>query len=95
MPTKSEQIFHITVNNRRTTFSLDNYLSELLAIKLNHEPHSKEAHTAIRQYLTETLNNSPSFDPLLPISKQARRYAIDAVVEPTLLKRHTNWILKE
>ena len=91
---KTEQIFHITLKERRTSFSLDNYLSELLAVKLGYEPHSRNAHSAIRTYLTNTLNES-NFDPLIPISRQARRKAIKAIADPALVAKHVEWWIND
>ena len=42
----------------RTTVSLDNVLSSLLALKLGHEPGTKDAHAAVRQWLQDRLDQA-------------------------------------
>ncbi len=54
-PLISPNVFHISIDGKRTSFSLDNYLAELLAIRLKEEPRTKEAHRAITIFLTEKL----------------------------------------
>lgn len=94
-PFKDDQIFHITVNGRRTSFSLDNYLSDLLAIRLDREPRTQAAHKVIRKYLTTALRNDVAFDPELPLSRQARHKAIRAISDETLVEKYTQWFLEE
>ena len=53
--------YHVTLGNRRTTVSLDNLLSDLLAIRLGVCPQASEAHSAVRAWLQQQLdqNNDP------------------------------------
>ncbi|MGF1548804.1 MAG: hypothetical protein ACFCUG_15930 [Thiotrichales bacterium] len=90
----SDQIFHITLKGgERTSFSLDKYLSELLALKLGHLPHTREAHSAIRGYLIDALTGDVAFDPELPLSRQARRKAIAAIANEEWVRRHGDWVI--
>lgn len=43
--------YHIQLNSHRTTISLDNIVSDLMAIKLNTKPGTKEAHSTVRKQL--------------------------------------------
>ena len=90
-PLANPHVFHIVINGKRTSFSLDNYLAELLAIHLKYEPNSKEAHRAITTFITDNLFAWSGFDPLLPISRQARRTALAAIARPSLIEKHDTW----
>jgi len=90
-PLANPHVFHIVINGKRTSFSLDNYLAELLAIHLKYEPNSKEAHRAITTFITEKLFTWSAFDPLLPVSRQARRMALAAIARPSLIEKHDGW----
>ena len=48
--------YHLRRGDARTTVSLDNTLSGLLAIKLSKIPETKEGHTAVRQWLQYRLD---------------------------------------
>ena len=89
----SPNVFHISIDGKRTSFSLDNYLAELLAIRLKEKPRTREAHRAITLFLTEKLFAWTAFDPLLPISRQARRLALAAIARPSLIASHNTWTL--
>jgi len=91
-PLAKPHVFHIAINGRRTSFSLDKYLTELLAIHLKHEPNSKEVHRATTTFITENLFAWSGFDPLLPISRQARRIALAAIARPSLIEKRDDWI---
>ena len=43
--------YHITLGKRRTTVSLDNIISQFIALKLEKVPETIEAYTAVREYL--------------------------------------------
>lgn len=92
-PIANPHVFHITVDGRRTSFSLDNYLADLLAVHLNMEPKTKAAHQAITQFLTEKLFAWSAFDPQLPISKQARRMALATIARSSLVDRYDEWTM--
>ena len=40
--------YHIQLNSHRTSVSIDTIISDLMAIKLNKTPGTKEAHSAVR-----------------------------------------------
>ena len=43
--------YHIQLNSHRTSVSIDTIISDLIAIKLNETPGTKEAHSAVRKQL--------------------------------------------
>lgn len=43
--------YHLKLKSGRTSVSMDNILSELIAIKLGKPPGTKEAHTEVRKQL--------------------------------------------
>jgi hypothetical protein len=43
--------YHIQLKSHRTSISMDNIVSDLMAIKLNERPGTKEAHAAVRKQL--------------------------------------------
>ena len=50
--------YHVTLGARRTTASLDNVLSDLLAIRLGTRPQSLKAHCAVRTWLQQQLDQA-------------------------------------
>jgi len=50
MTTKTVR-YHLQLSERRTTISLDKIISDLMAIKLETAPRTKEAHIAVRKQL--------------------------------------------
>ncbi|WP_456473576.1 hypothetical protein [Desulfolithobacter sp.] len=48
--------YHVEIGARRTTVSLPNILTDLLAIKLDQRPRTKEAAQAVRSWLQQTLD---------------------------------------
>lgn len=83
--------YHIRITKnrqeRRTTISLDRIVSDLLAVALDQEPGNREAHSAVRAWLDNSLSEWTAFDPLLPVSQQATYLAIQRIADPTLLAR--------
>lgn len=45
--------YHIQLNSHRTTISLDKIVADLLAIKLEARPRTKEAHSKVRKQLEQ------------------------------------------
>lgn len=67
--------YHIQLNRHRTTVMLDQIIAELLAIKLNKKPGTKEAHVAVRKQLHQFLPNDPDM-PGLGLGKYLTRKAV-------------------
>ena len=87
--------YHIHFKGRRTTITVDNIISELLAVKLGMLPDAPEAHALVREWLEETLHdklgeNVPGGNR---ISQYARVYAIEALADPELMNQVWDWRL--
>jgi hypothetical protein len=47
--------YHLILNNQRTTVSIHEVLSDLMAVKLGVEPKTEKAHRAVRQKLQKLM----------------------------------------
>jgi len=56
--------YHLTIPKKRTTISIDEVISDLIAIKLGFSSVSKETHAAIRKQLEKLI--VPYYDPKSP-----------------------------
>lgn len=81
--------YHIQLNNKRTTISVDNIISDLLAFKLGFHPENAAAYPAIRAWFEQTIRNKLGNN--LPrnsrVSQWARIYAIEAIADPDLMEK--------
>lgn len=89
--------YHIHFNNRRTTITVDSIISELLTVKLGLLPDDPGAHSAVRDWLEETLHeklgdNVPGGNR---ISQYARIYAIEALAVKRLMDKVWDWRLSQ
>ena len=80
--------YHIQFQGRRTTITVDNIISELLAVKLGVPTDAPDAHSLVREWLENTLHeklgqNVPGGNR---ISQYARVYAIEAVADKNLME---------
>ena len=80
--------YHIQLNNKRTTISVDNILSGLLAVKLGLHPNDMKTHSILREWFEQTIRDRLGDD--LPrnsrVSQWARNYAIEAIADQELMK---------
>lgn len=53
---KNSACYHIQLKSHRTTVSLDKIISDLMAVKLEKTPGTKEAHRAVRQQLEQFIS---------------------------------------
>ena len=88
--------YHIRFHQRRTTVTVDRVISELLAVKLGVLPDDPEAHSIVRVWLEETLQEKLGMN--VPggnwVSQYARMYAIEALAEPGLMEQVWDWRLE-
>lgn len=82
--------YHVQLNDKRTTVSLDSIVSELMAIKLGEIPGTKEAHRAIRQQMEKFISSGCSKDDLSSyvlhnIRKQAILFIADKILSEKIL----------
>lgn len=92
-----QQRYHISFHGRRTTVTVDKIISELLAVKLGMLPDDPEAHSRVREWLEETLQEKLGMN--VPggnrVSQYARMYAIEALAAPKLMGKVWDWRLSE
>ena len=85
--------YHIHFKNRRTTITVDNIISELLAVKLGVLPDAPEAHGMVREWLENTLREK--LGELVPggnrISQYARIFAIEALADKKMMSKVWDW----
>jgi len=85
--------YHIFFGKRRTTISMDNILSELMAFRLGEQPGTKEAHRAVRLWLQDTLPNKVGTGRgRRDASQWARRCLIECVADKKLSAKRNDWI---
>ena len=86
--------YHVMVGDKRTTVSLHATLSAFMAIKLKQEPEVPEAHTAIRQWLQDRLDEFDDPGRVL-VSQWLQGEAIELVADRHLIKLYKAWIYKQ
>jgi len=83
--------FHVMLGKRRTTVSLDKILSELLSLKLGTVPNREDAHSAIRLYLQQKLDEAK--DPgRAYMSQWLAGEALLDLVDKELSKKYWKWV---
>lgn len=82
--TPSFKRFHLRVNGRRTTISLDFYLAELLTLKLGAEPSTRHAHRRVRVWLQ---SQADEFAGIRELNRHLMRRAILAISDNILSAR--------
>ena len=89
---KRYQRYHLTLGPKRTTASLDNLLSALLAIRLGAIPQSPQAHDTVRAWLQAQLDraNDPEH---CRVSRWLRDQALLFLVDKTLSDAYLDWSL--
>ena len=75
--------YHIQLNRHRTTVAMDQIIAELLAIKLDTKPGTKEAHYAVRKQLNHFLPDDPGMSGLglgKYLTRKAVLYISDTII---------------
>jgi len=84
--------YHVQLGTKRTTVSLDETLADLLALQLNQQPHTPEAHTAVREWLQRRLDADN--DPYRArVSQWLQAQVILALVDKKLSDAYGDWLL--
>jgi hypothetical protein len=86
--------YHIQLNRFRTTVMLDQIIAELLAIKLNTKPGTKEAHYAVRKQLNLLLPDDPDISGL-GLGKYLTRKAVLFISDTILSNKYWQFYFKE
>lgn len=86
--------YHLNLGRKRTTVSVSDTLSQLMALKLKLEPETKEAHTGIREWLQDRLDehNDPG---RIAVSQWLQDEAVLFLVDTKLSEKYSEWILSQ
>jgi len=91
--------FHIRTAKgmKRTTVSLHKTLSQYVAIALGHKPESKEAHSAISQWLQQCFNErlDTKYSGTQSISYVLQEDAFELIADKMLSRKRTDWFIEE
>jgi hypothetical protein len=86
--------FHVRLGEKRTTVNLGNTLAHLLALKLVEQPETDKAHSAIKKWLQDKLDENG--DPLqVHVSQWLQGQAIEFIVDKKLSEKYDDWLLRE
>jgi hypothetical protein len=77
--------YHVRINQKRTTITMDITLSRLLAASLATDG-VMAGHSSVRAWLDNALSTWAAFDSLLPVSRQATHLALLQVARPELVE---------
>ena len=89
---KNSTCYHIQLKSHRTTVSLDKIISDLIAIKLEKIPGTKEAHRAVRQQLEELISTDIDKESANYILYKIRKEAILFITDKMLSEKYfNNW----
>jgi hypothetical protein len=82
--------YHITMGDKRTTVSLDNFLSILLALRLGVVPGTPEAIAAVRTWLQTRIDAVGDYKRCRT-SQWLQTEVVHHLVAPELLERYYAW----
>ena len=86
--------YHVTLGCRRTTVSLDNILSNMLALTLDQEPETAPAHRAVRAWLQHHLDSHN--DPGRCLTSQwLKAEVVCTLVNKPLAEAYSRWCLRD
>lgn len=86
--------YHVTIDDTRTTVTLPQVLSELLALKRGAEPKTPEGHAAVRTWLQQEIDRDSGAVRFRRASQRLTQQAILAVAAPGLISKRDDWLLK-
>lgn len=86
--------YHIRVNKKRTTITIDIMLDDLLAIKRVFEPRSKEHYAALRETIQNWIDADPGKYVSNP-SRAIRRQLLELLAGKKIRDRYWDWRIKE
>lgn len=82
--------FHVRVDGRRTTVSLNAHLCELLSWHFHESPDSPDAHGRVALYLQDIVDRSKARPDQL--SSFLTEYVLDVIAKTNLVERHAQWV---
>jgi len=88
--------YHITFGEKRNTISVDNILSEMMAIKLKRVPGTAEAHQVVRLWLQDTLvSRLGDYEGRNDASQYARKCLIEKIADKKISREWEDWLLAQ
>ena len=87
--TQQHQRYHVRLEGRRTTISLDFWLAGLLSMRLGVEPDDKKANVAVREWLQERTKEDGGGTGL---NRRLIRQATIAIADNELSRRCAAWL---
>jgi hypothetical protein len=88
------QRYHVWLGKRRTTISMGTILAEYLALHLRGEPGTVEAHSAVRTWLQEKLDQNKDHGRIR-VSQWLLGQAVEALARPSLVEAYGHWLDKK
>ena len=86
--------YHVTIDETRTTVSLPDVLTDLLALKRGASPKTPEGHAAVRTWLQEEIDHDPGAVRYRRASQRLAQQAILAVAASSLIAKRDDWLLR-
>ena len=85
-----QDLYHVLLGKRRTTVSLDQIISILLSLKLDHDPGTEDVHSAVSAYLQEKLDvkNDPDWTS---VSQWLRKEVVLDLLDKKLSSKYWKW----
>src|SRR5512142_1821826 len=82
--------YHVVLGKKDTTVTVDKITSDLLALKLGHEPRSEDARAAVHAYLQEKLDekNDPRWTS---VSQWLRQEVLLDLLDKKLSAKYEKW----
>lgn len=85
--------YHVFLDERRTTVSLSAVFSSLLALRLGEEPDTEEAHSAIREWLQDKIDEHGVSNRPRP-SRWLQTEVLLELVDKKLSTAYFDWLLR-
>ena len=86
--------YHIYLGDKRTTASLDSVLAALLSLKLGETPETPEAHSVVRAWLQERLDEASDPDRAY-VSQWLQGEVVLSLTDKKLSNHYWDWRLGE
>jgi hypothetical protein len=87
---RGNQRYHVSLGPKRTTVSLDNFLSVLLSLKLGHAPETPQGQRAVRNWLQARLDGHGDHNRV-QTSQWLSEEVIHALVSDELQELYGQW----
>lgn len=88
---RGNQRYHVTLGSRRTSVSLDNFLSLLLSLKLGHTPQTPQAQRAVRHWLQARLDEHGDYNRV-QTSQWLTEEVLHALISAEVTNLYDQWM---